>query len=98
MTTKTDTTLGNVIRAIFPARGAALQRQKFSRVFDNPQHGDVLNLKVERMHDYWMITSKDLPGLFLCMKELGDVLDQVRPAIEALWEVMRHPEKYNANA
>lgn len=89
-----QTTPGNVIRKLFPARGAALQRQKFSRVFDHPEHGDVVVLKLERMHDHWMITSKDLPGLFLAMKDLGSVLDQIRPALEALWEVISNPEKY----
>lgn len=78
--------------------GAKEQKQKYRRVFLEPQNGDVVNFKMERLHDTWIITSDELPGLFLNSNSMAEVIDQIRPAIEGLWEVIQHPEKYNVKA
>ena len=68
---------------------ALTQKQKYHRVLVAPQDGDTVHLELERCGDYWMITSKQLPGLMLCSKSLADTVAQFMPAMEVLWKAMQ---------
>lgn len=68
---------------------ALSQKQKYHRVLVAPRDGDVVHFELERTGDYWMITSKQLPGLMLCSKGLADTVAQFMPTMEALWKAMQ---------
>lgn len=75
---------------------AGKQRLQFQRVFQTPQEGDIVNLILEYKHNHWVITSKELPGLFIADQDLLKVLGQIKSAAFGLWRVISNPEKYNA--